>query len=55
MLLDRYGKEHTRRQRDADGDLNINSPTCQACHRYPPEQRGSSRVIETRGGACCAP
>ncbi len=38
------------RLRSADADLQINSPTCQACHRYPPEQRGSSRVIETRGG-----
>ncbi len=27
----------------------MTSPTCQACHRYPPDQRGSSRVIEIRG------
>ncbi len=33
-----------------DADLQIDSPTCQACHRYPAEQRGSSRVIETRRG-----
>jgi PAS domain S-box-containing protein len=31
-------------------DFEIASPTCQACHRLPPDQRGSSRVIETRGG-----
>jgi PAS domain S-box-containing protein len=31
-------------------DFRIGSPTCQACHRLPPEQRGSSRVIETGGG-----
>lgn len=31
-------------------DFQITSPTCQACHRLPPDQRGSSRVIETRGG-----
>ncbi len=35
----------------ADNDLTIGSPTCQACHRLPPEQRGGSSVIETRGGA----
>lgn len=51
VLLDRNGVERyssaplAHRQ-----DFNINSPTCQACHRDPPERRGSSRVIETRGG-----
>jgi PAS domain S-box-containing protein len=30
--------------------FDIHSPTCQACHQYPAELRGSSRIIETRGG-----
>jgi PAS domain S-box-containing protein len=32
-------------------EFRIGSPTCQACHRDPPERRGSSRVIDTEGGA----
>ena len=32
-------------------DFHLNSPTCQACHRNPPDRRQSSLVIETRGGA----
>lgn len=32
-------------------DFHIGSPTCQACHRNPPDRRQSSLVIETRGGA----
>ena len=31
-------------------ELDLRSPTCQACHRLPPEQRDSSRVIETGDG-----
>ena len=31
-------------------DFRISSPTCQACHRDPPDRRESSRVIDTRGG-----
>lgn len=49
IILDRTGAE-----RYSTGpirtDLRITSPTCQACHQYPPSQRGSSRVIETDGG-----
>ncbi len=51
VLLDRSG--HVRYSSvplDRTGDLQIGSPTCQACHRYPPEQRGSSRVLEASGG-----
>jgi PAS domain S-box-containing protein len=52
LLLDRHG---TVRFASApvgpDADLRIGSATCQACHRYPPEQRGSSRVVDTRGGS----
>ncbi len=51
VLLDRNGVERYSSKPGATGnDFQIDSPTCQACHRYPPEQRGSSRVIETRGG-----
>ncbi|HET8546574.1 MAG TPA: ATP-binding protein [Bryobacteraceae bacterium] len=51
MLLDRHGAVRYASRTPAAGDeLRIESPTCQACHRLPPEQRGSSRVIETRGG-----
>ena len=51
VLLDRYGKEkYPPANRSDSEDFRIDSPTCQACHRYPAEQRGSSRVIETRGG-----
>lgn len=51
-LLDRYGVEKYPPKTGpvAGDDFRISSPTCQACHRYPPEQRGSSRVIDTRGG-----
>lgn len=31
-------------------DLASGSPTCMACHRFPPEQRTASRVIDTTGG-----
>jgi len=51
VLLDRSGVErYPAGSGGADAELQIGSPTCQACHRYPPAQRGSSRVIETRGG-----
>jgi PAS domain S-box-containing protein len=51
VVLDRSGVErYPAGSGTADTELQINSPTCQACHRYPPDQRGSSRVIETRGG-----
>jgi PAS domain S-box-containing protein len=32
-------------------DLTIGSPTCQACHQLPPEQRSASQVIDTAGGS----
>jgi HAMP domain-containing protein len=50
VLLDRNGqKRYSGGARDV-GNLSLSSPTCQACHQYPPSQRGTSRVIETRGG-----
>jgi PAS domain S-box-containing protein len=51
VLLDRTGTvRYASGPLASDGDLTPGSPTCQACHRLPPEQRGSSRVIDTRGG-----
>jgi PAS domain S-box-containing protein len=49
-ILDRSGRERYSTSPTNPGDFDLSSPTCQACHRYPAEQRGSSRVIETRGG-----
>jgi PAS domain S-box-containing protein len=51
-VLDRYGEERYHSGLPANAaELQIGSETCQACHRLPPDQRGSSRVIETAGGA----
>ncbi len=50
-LLDRRGiPRYSSTPLPAGNDLTIGSPTCQACHQFPPDQRGSTRVIETRGG-----
>ena len=52
VLLDRNGvPRYSSSPLNQGEDFRISSPTCQACHRDPPERRGSSRVIETRGGA----
>jgi PAS domain S-box-containing protein len=52
MLLDRDGKVQFSSGPLEPGDgMNLESPTCQVCHQYPPAQRASSRVIETQGGA----
>jgi PAS domain S-box-containing protein len=50
VLLDRYGEARYSSAPVAASDLDPASPTCQACHRLPPDQRGSNRVIETRDG-----
>lgn len=50
VLLDRKGEARYSSAPVAAADLNPASPTCQACHRLPPDQRGSSRVIDTRDG-----
>ena len=51
VVLDRNGvQRYSSKPGTAGNDFRIDSPTCQACHRDPPERRGSSRVIETRGG-----
>lgn len=51
VLLDRDGIErYSAGPRESGAELRMDSATCQACHRFPPDQRSSSRVIETRGG-----
>ncbi|OFW07938.1 MAG: hypothetical protein A3H96_24155 [Acidobacteria bacterium RIFCSPLOWO2_02_FULL_67_36] len=51
VLLDRTGQiRQSSAPTGPPEDYQIPSPTCQACHRHPPDDRGSSRVIETRGG-----
>ncbi|MCX6551683.1 MAG: ATP-binding protein [Acidobacteria bacterium] len=52
MLLDRHGVErYAAKPLPPGNDLAMSSPTCQSCHQYPPDQRGTSRVIETHGGS----
>jgi PAS domain S-box-containing protein len=52
VVLDRAGNaRYSSRPIGAESEFRIDSPTCQACHRYPPAQRGNSRIIETRGGS----
>ncbi|MCM2256863.1 MAG: ATP-binding protein [Vicinamibacteria bacterium] len=51
VLLDRAGQARfASGPRSRTIDLDLGSPTCQACHRSPPAERGSSRVIEVEGG-----
>ncbi len=51
VVLDRNGvQRYSSKPVSAGNYFRIDSPTCQACHRDPPERRGQSRVIETRGG-----
>ncbi len=51
VVLDRQGvPRYSSKPGLTVNDFQIGSPTCQACHRDPPERRGSSRIIETRGG-----
>ncbi len=51
VLLDRSGSVRYASAPPGPPDqFRLDSPTCQACHRLPPEQRSSSRVIDTRGG-----
>lgn len=51
VLLDRQGVvRYAAPPADGPADLDLKSPTCQACHRFPPAARASSRVIEARGG-----
>ncbi len=50
MILDRSGLvRYSSGALPPSEDLRIGSETCQACHRYPADQRGTSRVSETAG------
>ncbi len=50
-LLDRNGiPRYSSAPLPPGNDLTIGSPTCQSCHQFPPDQRNTTRVIETRGG-----
>jgi PAS domain S-box-containing protein len=52
LILDRSGTARfSSSPLEAGHDLTIESPTCQACHRLPPERRGASQVIDTAGGS----
>lgn len=51
VLLDRAGRiAYSSVPPGRTADLRPGSPTCLACHQYPPAQRGSSRVLDTAGG-----
>ena len=51
VVLDRNGVErYPAPGSRADSEWQLSSPTCQACHQYPADQRGDSRVIETSRG-----
>lgn len=52
MLLDRGGVvKYASAKNERDTTFSLASPTCQACHQFPPAQRATSRVIDTQGGA----
>jgi PAS domain S-box-containing protein len=51
VLLDRRGTLRYASAPTNATEFEPESPTCQACHRYAPDQRASSRVIDTEGGA----
>lgn len=51
MVLDREGRlRFSSAAHETETILKIDSPTCQACHRLPPEKRTSSQVIDTGAG-----
>jgi PAS domain S-box-containing protein len=51
VILDRQGVvRYASPFAEPLADLSLASPTCQACHRFPPRERATSRVIEASGG-----
>jgi PAS domain S-box-containing protein len=51
LLLDRLGAvKYMSGPQPAPQDLRLDSPTCQACHALPPQERNASQAIETREG-----
>jgi PAS domain S-box-containing protein len=52
MLLDRAGVvRFSSAPEEVSRVWSIDSPTCQACHQFPPAERTSSRVIDTAGSS----
>jgi PAS domain S-box-containing protein len=52
MLLDRQGVVRFSSVPDEQDKVwSLDSPTCQACHRFPPDERMSSQVIEATGSS----
>ena len=52
MLLDRTGLvKYASARNEENMTFSLASPTCQACHQFPPAERATSRVIETGDGA----
>jgi len=52
MLLDRRGiVRFSSEPGEVDRVWSLDSPTCQACHQFPPDARMSSQVIETAGSS----
>jgi PAS domain S-box-containing protein len=49
VVLDRSGAERYGSGGMPEAELRKDLPACQACHRFPADQRGTSRVIETGG------
>ncbi len=48
MLLDRQGVvRFSSAPSEVSRVWSLDSPTCQACHQFPPDERMSSRVIDT--------
>ncbi len=51
MLLDRQGVvKYSSAPGLPDTAISLDSPTCQACHKFPAAERGVSRVIEGGNG-----
>ena len=51
MLLDRLGAvKYMSGPLPGPQELRLDSPTCQACHALPPQERNTSQAIETRDG-----
>ena len=52
MLLDRKGiVQHSSGSVPSGRELSLDSPTCQACHQFPPAERAGSRVVENAGAS----
>ncbi|NOZ02452.1 MAG: PAS domain S-box protein [Deltaproteobacteria bacterium] len=51
MIVDKEGiLKFSSRPASVGTEIRRDSPTCMTCHDRPPQERATSRVIETRGG-----